>query len=129
MSLSPNMHTLATVSYTVSQCGRKVCFITSLYSQVTRPCFLKEKKSLCIKLNWRRWWTRILGGFLFAPHQSFSFIITTNPILFIKREKKRKKNQYWKTWLICNQCILDFFTNYRVLSERIMLWKKPIPYK
>ena len=38
------MHKLATVSYTVSQCGRKVCFITSLYSQVTRPCFLKEKK-------------------------------------------------------------------------------------
>ena len=47
-SLQPlkNMHKLATVSYTVSQCGRKVCFITSLYSQVTRPCFLKEKKSL-----------------------------------------------------------------------------------
>ena len=87
-SLQPlkNMHKLATVSYTVSQCGRKVCFITSLYSQVTRPCFLKEKKVFAS--NWRHWWTRNFRRFLFAPHQSYSFIITTNPILFIKREKE-----------------------------------------
>ena len=54
--------------------------------------FSRKKKSLhqtqlktLMNENFRR--------FLFAPHQSFSFIITTNPILFIIREKKRKKKE------------------------------------
>ena len=87
------MHQLATVSYTVSQCGRKVCFITSLYSQVTRPCFLKEKKVFASNSTEDVDEREFLGGFCLLFTKSCSFIITTNAILFIKREKKKRKRK------------------------------------
>ena len=85
------MHQLATVSYTVSQCGRKVCFITSLYSQVTRPCFLKEKKVFASNSTEDVDEREFLGGFCLLLTKVAHLLLQQTLSCSLKGGKKREK--------------------------------------
>ena len=86
------MHKLATVSYTVSQCGRKVCFITSLYSQVTRPCFLKEKKVFASNSTEDVDEREFLGGFCLL-FTKVAHLLLQQMLSCSLKERKRKEKE------------------------------------